>query len=38
MRALGAGPPVLILSVLGALLLLLGWLALAWSSLTSPRA
>jgi uncharacterized membrane protein YgdD (TMEM256/DUF423 family) len=38
MRALGAGPPVLILSVLGALLLALGWLALAWSSLTSPRA
>ena len=37
MRALGAGPLVLILSVPGALLLLLGWLTLAWSSLTSPR-
>ena len=37
MRALGATEPVLILGVLGALLLLLGWLALAWSSLTGPR-
>jgi len=37
MRALGAGAPVMVLGALGALLLLLGWLALAWSALTSPR-
>ena len=38
MRALGAGQPVLILGALGALLLLLGWLALAWSSLAGSPA
>ena len=38
MRALGAAQPVLVLAALGALLLLLGWLALAWSSLISSRA
>ena len=38
MRALGAGQPVLILGALGALLLVIGWLALAWSSLISSRA
>ena len=38
MRALGAGPYVLGLGAFGALLLLLGWLALAWSALTHSRA
>ena len=38
MRALGTGQAVLVLGALGALLLLLGWLALAWSSLISSRA
>jgi uncharacterized membrane protein YgdD (TMEM256/DUF423 family) len=38
MRALGAAQPVLILTGFGALLLLLGWLVLAWSALTSTRA
>jgi uncharacterized membrane protein YgdD (TMEM256/DUF423 family) len=38
MRAFGAAQPVLMLGAVGVLLLLLGWLALAWSSLTSPRA
>jgi uncharacterized membrane protein YgdD (TMEM256/DUF423 family) len=38
MRALGAGPYVLGLGAVGALLLLVGWLALAWSALTHSRA
>ena len=38
MRALGAGPYVLGLGAVGALLLLLGWLALAWSALSHSRA
>ena len=38
MRAPGRRAPVLVLAGLGALLLLLGWLALAWSSLISSRA
>lgn len=38
MRAFGTPQPVMILGALGAILLLLGWLILAWSSLTSPRA
>jgi uncharacterized membrane protein YgdD (TMEM256/DUF423 family) len=38
MRALGAGDYVLWLGALGALLLLVGWLALAWSAVTHSRA
>jgi uncharacterized membrane protein YgdD (TMEM256/DUF423 family) len=38
MRALGAGPYVLGLGALGAFLLLIGWLALAWSAMTHSRA
>ena len=37
MRALGAGPYVLTLGALGALLLLVGWLALAWAALTHSK-
>jgi uncharacterized membrane protein YgdD (TMEM256/DUF423 family) len=37
MRALGATAPVLIIGALGAVLLLLGWLSLAWTALTGPR-
>jgi uncharacterized membrane protein YgdD (TMEM256/DUF423 family) len=37
MRALGAGPYVLGLGAVGAILLLIGWLALAWSALTHSK-
>jgi uncharacterized membrane protein YgdD (TMEM256/DUF423 family) len=38
MRSLGAGPYVLGLGALGALLLIVGWLALAWAALTHSKA
>jgi uncharacterized membrane protein YgdD (TMEM256/DUF423 family) len=37
MRALGAAPYVLGLGAVGALLLLVGWLALAWTALTNSK-
>jgi uncharacterized membrane protein YgdD (TMEM256/DUF423 family) len=37
MRALGAGPYVLALGAFGALLLLVGWLALAWTALAHSK-
>ncbi len=38
MRALGASQVVLGLGALGALLLMVGWLALAWAAFTHSRA
>ena len=38
MRALGASQIVLGLGALGALLLVVGWLALAWAALAHSRA
>jgi uncharacterized membrane protein YgdD (TMEM256/DUF423 family) len=37
LRALGVGPYVLGLGALGAVLLLVGWLVLAWTALTHSR-
>jgi uncharacterized membrane protein YgdD (TMEM256/DUF423 family) len=37
LRALGLGPYVLSFGAIGALLLLLGWLVLAWAAITYPR-
>jgi uncharacterized membrane protein YgdD (TMEM256/DUF423 family) len=37
LRALGVGPYVLGLGAFGAVLLLAGWLALAWAALTHSR-